>query len=410
MVHFRRLYHTRILILAVLALSLLTSTAFASQLDDKRRQLNDVKAKIESTRRQIDDAKKREASVLAQIKQNDEKISQLQTEIFAQQQELDKTIAKRQAIEVDLNETQKRLDAAQAELAISRAKLEQRRAIYNKRLNSIYRNGKNNALEILLNSRDLGDLIERVSFISMIAENDGKLFVEIKHLTQLIQEKVNQIDAEKKALAEKRLALINEENRIAAVKNSIQARQNALQAELDAQKSLLAQIRNDKAQLEAAEDMLESTSNMIANQIRQLTGGGRQVSRSGGRPGKFIYPVSGPITSPFGWRYHPVLGYSRMHTGIDIAVPTGTPVHAAASGNVVIAGWMGGYGYAVVINHGGGITTLYGHNSSLAVHVGQSVSQGQVIAYAGSTGISTGPHVHFEVRSNGNPVNPMGWL
>ena len=117
-----------------------------------------------------------------------------------------------------------------------------------------------------------------------------------------------------------------------------------------------------------------------------------------------IWPVSGPVTSYFGWRW------GRMHEGIDIAVPTGTAVVAAASGQVVYAGWMGGYGNLVLIDHGGGLATAYGHNSGFAVGGGQSVGQGQVIAYAGSTGNSTGPHVHFEVRVNGSPVDPLGYL
>ena len=121
-------------------------------------------------------------------------------------------------------------------------------------------------------------------------------------------------------------------------------------------------------------------------------------------------PVSGVITSDFGWRNHPIFGRQILHSGIDIGVDEGTPVHAADGGTVVFSGWMDGYGYAVVIDHGNGISTLYGHNSDLAVSEGQSVSKGTVIAYAGSTGNSTGPHVHFEVRVNGDPVDPQGYL
>ena len=126
--------------------------------------------------------------------------------------------------------------------------------------------------------------------------------------------------------------------------------------------------------------------------------------------GALMWPVNGVITSPFGYRNHPIFGRQILHSGIDIGVDYGTPVHAADSGVVVEADWISGYGYAVVIDHGNGLSTLYGHNESLAVSAGQSVSKGQVIAYAGSTGNSTGPHVHFEVRSNGEPVDPMGYL
>jgi len=120
--------------------------------------------------------------------------------------------------------------------------------------------------------------------------------------------------------------------------------------------------------------------------------------------GRFIWPVSGTFTSPFGYRW------GRLHAGIDIAVPEGTPVRAADGGTVAIAGWTGGYGNYTCVNHGRGISTCYGHQSRIAVSVGQSVSQGQVIGYSGNTGHSTGPHVHFEVRINGNPVDPMGYL
>src|SRR6185436_17696139 len=126
----------------------------------------------------------------------------------------------------------------------------------------------------------------------------------------------------------------------------------------------------------------------------------------GGSPSAagFIWPVNGTLTSGFGWRW------GRMHEGIDIAAPTGTPISAAASGTVIYAGWMGGYGNLVVIDHGNGLATAYGHQSSIAVGSGTYVSQGQTIGYVGSTGHSTGPHVHFEVRVNGSPVDPLGYL
>ena len=123
-----------------------------------------------------------------------------------------------------------------------------------------------------------------------------------------------------------------------------------------------------------------------------------------------IWPIVGEITSPFGWRTHPIYGDGRFHSGMDIGGDYGDPILAAAAGTVIYSGWISGYGYAVIIDHGGGLSTLYGHNESLAVGEGQAVSQGQVIAYCGSTGNSTGPHCHFEVRENGEPVDPMGYL
>jgi murein DD-endopeptidase MepM/ murein hydrolase activator NlpD len=130
----------------------------------------------------------------------------------------------------------------------------------------------------------------------------------------------------------------------------------------------------------------------------------------GGGSGAMIWPLVGEITSEYGWRTHPIYGDSRYHSGMDIGGDYGDPIVAAAAGIVTYSGWISGYGYAVIIDHGGGISTLYGHNEALAVAEGQTVSQGQVIAYCGSTGNSTGPHCHFEVREGGEPVDPMGYL
>ena len=149
---------------------------------------------------------------------------------------------------------------------------------------------------------------------------------------------------------------------------------------------------------------LEAQSAVLAVRIRAAQGSPGQYDPPTGAPGRLQWPVSGAITSGFGMRW------GRMHEGIDIAVASGTPVHAAAAGRVVYAGWMSGYGNIVVLDHGGGLSTAYGHNTSVAVSVGQDVEAGQVIAYSGSTGHSTGPHVHFEVRVNGEPVDPTGYL
>lgn len=159
-------------------------------------------------------------------------------------------------------------------------------------------------------------------------------------------------------------------------------------------------------------DLIAESNNvreMIQNRIRQQQSGGIDTPVVHGT-GVFIWPCNGPITSPFGYRTHPIFGTTIYHAGIDIGVDYGTPIHAADGGTVIAAEWYGGYGNAVIIDHGNGLQSLYGHNSSLTVSVGETVSQGQIIAYAGSTGYSTGPHCHFEVRQNGEAVDPMGYL
>jgi murein DD-endopeptidase MepM/ murein hydrolase activator NlpD len=183
------------------------------------------------------------------------------------------------------------------------------------------------------------------------------------------------------------------------------ASRDALASAEREKRSTLESIQSDRGDVLAEIEDLEAQSEALAARIRAA----QQQSSSSSAPvvsgsGQLLWPVSGPVTSPFGVRW------GRMHEGIDIAVGSGTPVHAAAAGTVIYAGWMEGYGNLVVIDHGNGLSTAYGHNSSLASSVGQSVSAGQVIAYSGSTGHSTGPHVHFEVRVNGTPVDPLGYL
>ncbi|MDO8506719.1 MAG: M23 family metallopeptidase, partial [Candidatus Limnocylindria bacterium] len=187
------------------------------------------------------------------------------------------------------------------------------------------------------------------------------------------------------------------------VRNSLVVTQQELADARRLKESALSSVRESKDEYLSEVNALLAQSAAIAAKIRASQSGG--ASGSGAAPsGGLGWPVSGPVTSGFGERW------GRMHEGIDIGVPTGTPVAAAAGGTVLVAGWMGGYGNLVVLDHGNGLATAYGHNSSLSVGVGQTVSKGQTIALAGSTGHSFGPHVHFEVRVNGNAVNPLAYL
>jgi len=189
------------------------------------------------------------------------------------------------------------------------------------------------------------------------------------------------------------------------VRNQLVGAKNDLSSSKDKKLTDLSQLTAAE-RAEAGEiDALQAASNAIAERIRaaQAQHGSNGASSTQAASG-LIWPVSGPITSPFGWRW------GRLHQGIDIGASTGTPIHAAAAGTVIYCGWEEGYGNFVVIDHGGNLATAYGHQSAIAVACGQSVAQGQVIGYVGCTGHCTGPHLHFEVRIDGNPVDPMGYL
>jgi len=171
---------------------------------------------------------------------------------------------------------------------------------------------------------------------------------------------------------------------------------------------MIGRLRTDRRALEAAETQLAKDSQNIALLIQQRVGNQHGITLRG--TGQMVLPCAAPITSGFGWRMHPILGYERFHSGIDFGADYGTLIAAADSGTVIFAGWYGGYGTAVIIDHGNGITTLYGHTSELYVTEGQTVQRGQAIATVGSTGLSTGPHLHFEVRQAGEPVDPTAYL
>ena len=197
-------------------------------------------------------------------------------------------------------------------------------------------------------------------------------------------------------------------NEIALLTQQLQAQKADSEIEAESQKALISRLKSDRRALEAAESQLSKDSETVTALIQQKVAANSGVMLRG--TGQMVHPCAAIITSSFGWRLHPILGYEKFHSGIDFGADYGALIAAADRGTVIFAGWYGGYGNAVIVDHGGGITTLYGHTSDLYVSEGQSVQRGQAIAAVGSTGFSTGPHLHFEVRRDGAPIDPMAFL
>lgn len=332
------------------------------------------------------------AGKLRQSNELQQKIDNVSEEKRAIDEAADAAIKEHQARKAELDATEARMKENEDTLQGLQKDYDDKRQALGKRVRDIYIHGQISYLDVLFGAKDFNDLMTRMDFLKRIIRRDYNLVTEVAavkdqlELTQAELEKDRETQAEQESRAHK--ARLDMEEKVGR------------------QQALIERLKTDKALIDQQYEELMAASRQVGAMIRERGDGGVQASGSGA----MIWPISGPVTSEFGWRVHPITGSQRFHSGVDIGGDYGQSVHAAQSGTVEYAGWISGYGNAVIINHGGGITTLYGHNQSLAVSEGQSVSQGQTIAYCGSTGNSTGPHCHFEVRRNGEPVSPYSYL
>ncbi|WP_288802485.1 murein hydrolase activator EnvC [uncultured Dialister sp.] len=372
--------------------------AYADDLDD---QVQDLQGQIDSSRLEQENWQQVIEDVSAKLKQI--------------QADLDAANARLQSIQTKQAEINAQIAQTQNEIVKMEAYLKTRQDVLNRRVRAIYMHGQLNYLEVILGANSFSDFANRVELLKRVIRSDYNLILEIQKQKAAIEAKKAQLEDDKRQLdalaaeAEKTRQEIAkkkaEQQKVLDAAKSNKAAAAQMEQDLNAQ---LASVRNlIQQRLAAAEAARQAAQQQAASDDE---GGGGSDDNYVQGTGAMGWPCSGPITSPFGYRTHPIFGTTIFHAGIDIGVDYGTPIHAADSGVVVYSGWISGYGNAVIIDHGGGISTLYGHNQSLAVSEGQSVSKGSVIAYAGSTGNSTGPHCHFEVDVNGSPVNPMGYL
>jgi murein DD-endopeptidase MepM/ murein hydrolase activator NlpD len=358
---------------------------------------------LEQTRAQIAAAKKHKASLTDQIAALDGRLAAVDGQLSRLGDQIDAVDAKLTTTREKLGLLRRQLRLKRLELDKAEKKLALEQVYFQKRLVITYKTSDLTYVDVVLESTSFEDLITRVSVVRSFIGGGNDLVGRL-------QTARDTVDSEKQALAGKESAVHNavadlqERSDELAALRAAQAAQQAASLALRQQKNgTLSAVEGDLALLERQENELLAESNTLTGVINGSSGGG-------GGTGSLMWPVNGPVTSPFGWRIHPILGVKKFHTGIDIGVGYGTPIHAADSGTVIYATWMGGYGNVIIIDHGRGISTLYAHQSSLAVGSGAKVSRGQVVGYVGSTGFSTGPHLHFEVRLNGNPVDPMAYL
>lgn len=369
-----------LLFLALIVLSSFSLTVFAAALDSQ----------LEELQNQMSDQQNKAAEADVQVTSVSEELRALQADLAV-------ATAEYEAVKKQLDETEMKIAENTEILEKAEKDLTKRMRVLRKRIRDIYQNGQISYIDVLFGASDFTDFMTRMDLLKRIIQHDYDLIMKIQEERALILAKKAELERDKAA--------------ILVLEKDADLRRKAMEESKAKKEQVLDKAVNDRDTAERAYQELLEASRQVENMIRQsqyrVTPG---TQGSGKSTGSMVWPLNGQITSEFGWRTHPIFGTSKYHSGLDIAGDYGLPIVAADGGVVIYSGWISGYGNAVIIDHGGGITTLYGHNDSLAVGEGQNVSQGQTIAYCGSTGYSTGPHSHFEVREGGSPVSPYNYL
>lgn len=409
--------------LIVILLLSYTTVAFAGQIDDKKRELEGVNENIKNAQNEVE-----------QVKGEQNNIS---NQLIKLEEDLKTKKAQLEEIERKLAETQDNIETTKEELREAIEKAELHKKLMDDRLCAMYMCSTTSYLEVLFEAKSFTDFLDRVVMVREIMSLDQQVLGEMQSLKEEIEGKKQLLEEQEQAEQKAKADIITQK---AAIE------ENQREKEV-----LLTKLKEEQAKIEADLEELERNSKELEETIKKLVAEreaqerkkkeeerkrkeeerkkqerlkqeGQKNSSRGSKSddsgqytgGTMTWPAPGyySITSPFGYRTHPVLGGRRFHSGIDISGSGiyGSSAVAASSGTVILAQYYGGYGNCVIIDHGDGITTLYAHGSSILVSPGQSVKQGQAVLKIGSTGVSTGSHLHFEVRKNGSPVNPMNYL
>jgi murein DD-endopeptidase MepM/ murein hydrolase activator NlpD len=360
-----------------------------------------IDSRLSAARAKLEHARGHEQVLTSDISALSGRIHSLEREVGSlrkREAEAERTLSIKRA---ELARVTARYEKEHARYVRLRRKLHRAQVVLAGRLVAIYKADEPDFVTVVLNADGFRDLLERADYLSRIGQQDSAIVDRVREL-KMESARKRRVLVALKFRAEGDVQFIAvQEREIAQTRTAAESRQADLASARRSKQGALSKTRANRQDLEGDVRALEAASAQVTHQL----GGGNVPAGPVRRgSGNFIWPVNGPVVSPFGMRW------GRLHAGVDIAVPSGTPIRAAASGQVAIAGWMGGYGNYTCIQHGGGIATCYAHQSSIGVSVGQSVTQGQVIGAAGCTGHCFGPHVHFEVRINGTPVDPMGYL
>lgn len=352
----------------------------------------EIESKIDQTKQKLTQTKIKEHSTIGRLVRSQQELDKVSSNLRTLNQRIGKTEKNIEFIKNKMYNTEKELQKLELEIV-------QQENVLRKRISAIYKYGYQSYLEVLFQAKDFGDFITRFGMVKRFVMQDVHNLNTLREQQNLISQKKEEISRQKNDLERQKILYTK-------LQNQNRYEQTRYLSKIQATQTELSKIQNDRRLLENALDELEELSRSMESEIRDI----QNKSKNALGTGKYIWPVSGDITSYFGYRIHPILKKRKYHTGLDIAAVSGTPIAASDTGVVIFSARNGGYGLMVTIDHGAGISTIYAHCSRLLVKKGQKVTKGQTIARVGSTGLSTGPHLHFEVRKDGVPVNPLDYI
>jgi len=388
--------------LCLIAILFCTSNvAMATQIDEKKNELKEVNQSIKNAEEELKKVREEQKQIASQIQSIEKDLAAKQNELTSVQKKLQET---RDSLEVTKKELEEAILATQ-----------EHEKLMGERLRAIYMTGTASYLELLLEAKSINDFLDRIQMIRHMAAYDNQVLEELESYRDQVDQKKSDLE--------------REEQEIVSLEAEITRQKQEIEQKKKEREQLLAKLEDQEVELEEDLEELEKTSKELEKTIQKLLEEQRkreEEQRKKGQQSQYTggvlsWPVPGfyRITSYFGYRDHPIYGTRKLHAGIDIGSNYsggqriniyGQDFVAAADGTVILSQWYGGYGNCVVIDHGGGITTLYGHGSQRLVSVGQKVKRGQAVMKVGNTGASTGAHAHFEVRKNGTPVDPLPYL
>jgi murein DD-endopeptidase MepM/ murein hydrolase activator NlpD len=348
------------------------------QIEQIETELKDINQRMEEQASKVRLIKRKVGNASGQLEAVEEELSEHQGEL--------------NAIEKRLNVTRQDIERNRQLMAEAERRIADRTVVLNKRVRDIYEYGQVSYADVLFGSTDFADFTTRYEVLRRVVSADVAL--------------INKVKADRELIAEKKAALERDIPAMEKLRQEALAKRNVIAEKRKEKQVVLNKLANEQGSAEQAYNELMRASQRIENMLRARKPGGLPS----GSTGSYIWPADGVITSNFGWRTHPVFGNARLHAGMDIGSDYGSAVIAADGGLVVNSGWISGYGYTVIIEHNGTYSTLYAHCSELLVNEGQYVRKGQLIAKVGDTGYTTGPNLHFEVRVNGAPQDPRGYL